>query len=215
MKIATTAQMQELDRIAIEERGIPSLALMERAAAHVTEAVLDIVQKAPHPVVNVVCGTGNNGGDGLACARQLMEKGVSVNLYRVGDPRHQTPDSRANAGRLTEMGGQIHPFEGAAFPRCDCLVDALFGVGLNREVGGAYRAAIEQINALGCPVVACDIPSGIHGDTGAVMGTAVRAERTITFSCAKPGLLTEPGRSCAGTVSVVDIGIPQDLLEQI
>lgn len=215
MKLATTEQMQELDRAAIGERGIPSLALMERAAAHVTAAVMELVRGIPEPVVNLVCGTGNNGGDGLACARQLMEQGVTVRVYLVGDPAHQTHDSRINTGRLLEAGGRLLPFQDEPLPPCDCLVDALFGVGLNREAGGIHRAAIERMNQQGVPIVACDIPSGVNGNTGAVLGAAVQAARTVTFSCGKPGLFTAPGRDFAGTVTVADIGIPQDLLERI
>ena len=215
MKLATTEQMQELDRVAIVERGIPSLALMERAAAHVTDAVMEVVGERPEPVVNLVCGTGNNGGDGLACARQLMQRGVTVRVYLVGDPAHQTGDSRVNTSRLLEAGGRLLPFRDEPLPPCDCLVDALFGVGLNREAGGIHRAAIERMNRQGAPIDAFDIPSGIHGNTGAMMGAAVRAARTVTFSCGKPGLFTAPGSDCAGTVSVVDIGIPPDLLERL
>ena len=211
--VASTARMKEIDRIAIEERGIPSLELMERAAGHVTDAVRGAIGGLPSPAVLVMCGTGNNGGDGLACARQLLAAGVRVETVLVGNPARQTPDSLVNRRRLEALGHAVTLYDGAPLPKCDCIVDALFGVGLNREVSGLYRAAIEAINAASCPVVACDIPSGINGDSGAVMGIAVRAVKTVTFSCAKPGLLTPPGSDYTGELTVADIGIPAELLE--
>lgn len=215
MKIATTQQMRELDRAAIEGRGIPSLTLMENAATHVTAAVLETVEGLSSPHVLAVCGTGNNGGDGLASARQLLSRGMTVTVFLVGNAAHQTPDSIANTRRLEAVGGAVIPYSGQPFPKADCIIDALFGVGLNREVSGLYRAAVEGINAAGYPVISCDIPSGINGDTGEVMGTAVSAARTVTFSCAKPGLLNAPGSGFTGQLSVVNIGIPEDLLAAI
>ena len=214
MRFATTTQMKEIDRIAIQERGIPSLTLMERAASAVTAAVLAQLAGDPAPRVTVLCGPGNNGGDGLACARQLLQQGVAVRTLLVGNADKMTDDARAMAARLRQAGGTVEPWPAAApgWENCSCLVDALFGVGLGREVGGDFRAAIEAANAAGCPIVSCDIPSGLHGDTGAVLGAAVRAAQTVTFSCAKPGLVRGEGPACTGRLTVADIGIPADLL---
>ena len=223
--LATAAQMKELDRVAIEERGIPSLDLMECAAQRVAQQVYALVAKEgknddPRPRVALFCGTGNNGGDGIAAARLLMERGCTVRTFLVGDRAKMTPDARAMEVKLLAAGGVLEAFDPddpvcrVWLTTCDCLVDALFGVGLNRVVGGEYRTAIQWINHLRnarCSVVACDIPSGLHADTGAVLGEAVRADVTVTFTFAKPGLYLGEGRACSGHVEVADIGIPFDL----
>lgn len=211
MYLATTAQMKEIDRIAIQERGIPSLDLMERAASAVAEAVLACLGGAPQPRAAVLCGPGNNGGDSLAAARLLLERGVQVRTVLVGDPAHMTPDAQAMARRLEAAGGPIEPWPADGWLPCGCIVDALFGVGLNRPVGGDFAAAIAAVNAAGVPVVSCDIPSGVNGDTGEAMGAAVRAARTVTFTCLKPGLVWGEGAACAGEVTEADIGIPAEL----
>lgn len=211
MKLATTAQMKEIDRIAIQERGIPSLELMERAASAVTEAVLARLAGQAQPRAAVLCGPGNNGGDGLAAARQLLARGVQVRTVLVGNTAHMTGDAREMAKRLEEAGGRVEPWPAGGWADCDCIVDALFGVGLNRTVGGDFAVAIAAINAAGVPVVSCDIPSGVNGDTGDILGTAVRAAQTVTFTCAKPGLLWGEGAACAGELTVADIGIPEEL----
>ncbi len=234
MRIATTAQMKELDRIAIEERGVPSLWLMENAAAAVTKEVLALLAAvrpasvgAPYRVA-VLCGVGNNGGDGLAAARLLAAAGVQVQAVLVGNADKMTPDARANADRLAECGIALQPWaawagqgSGADTPAqraaeqlagCDCVVDALFGVGLGRPLAGDFLAAVQAVNAVAAPAVCCDIPSGLHGDTGQVLGAAVRAAVTVTFTCAKPGLLAGQGPAYTGRLAVAEIGIPEELL---
>lgn len=218
MIVKTTREMKEMDRIAIQERGIPSLQLMETAAGHVTKAVLSRRAEAGRsgPVL-VFCGPGNNGGDGFACAWQLLEKGVQARVCFVGNTEKMTADARAEQKKLLALGGTVTPYDGSSIdPGTSCIVDALFGVGLDRPVGGAFAQAIAAINAAhaaGDPVVACDIPSGIHGDTGDVLGIAVQADETVTFSCAKPGLLTGQGKLYAGQLTIAGIGIPEDLLQ--
>lgn len=213
----TTAEMKEMDRIAIQQRGIPSLRLMETAAGHVTAAVqARLAQTGRQGNVLIFCGPGNNGGDGFACAWQLLEKGIGATVCFVGKAEKMTDDARAERDRFLSMGGAMEPYQGDPVSReAGCLVDALFGVGLDRPVGGMFARAIAAINEAhgdGVPVVACDIPSGIEGNTGEVLGIAVQADETVTFSCAKPGLLTGAGRQCAGSLRICDIGIPQDLL---
>lgn len=216
MRFASTGQMKEIDRAAIQGRGIPSLLLMENAASAVTRAVTERLVGLKAPRVTVLCGPGNNGGDGLACARQLLEQGIQVRAILVGNPDKMTQDARAMARRLEQAGGTLERWDAAApgWQDCGCLVDALFGVGLCREVEGDFRDAIAAANAAGVPIVSCDIPSGLHGDTGAVLGAAIRAEQTVTFSCAKPGLVRGEGPRCAGVLTVAQIGIPADLLPE-
>ncbi len=210
MRIATTAQMKEMDRIAIEEKGVPSLQLMENAAAAVTKSVRQLLTDSrPHSAA-VVCGTGNNGGDGLAAARLLAAAGVAVQVFLVGDPAKMTPDARANADRLARQGLALQPFAALTaeiLSGSGCIVDALFGVGLARPLTGDFLTAVQMINAAGVPVVSCDIPSGLHGDTGQVLGAAVKAAVTVTFTCAKPGLLQKEGPVHTGQLVVAEIGV--------
>lgn len=248
MKLATAAQMQEIDRIAIHERGIPSLDLMERAAEGVTSAVEDLIEqqtafcpdgkgtvilgeraaeysKQKTKRVGVFVGPGNNGGDGVAAARLLAQRGWEVRIFLVGNRAKLTPDNAANVARLAEVGLTLEDFP-ADFPAdaaascallawcaaCDAFVDALFGVGLARAVGGAYAAAIALMNGLNVPVVAADIASGLSADTGKVLGVAVRAAVTVTFSLAKIGQLVDQGSLCTGKLIVHDIGIPDEIV---
>ena len=264
--LATTAQMKELDRIAIQERGIPSLELMERAAHEVARAVVELVGPAKGPKgrigtacsvavlraeegrpltpeeqreldavravvesrsddptqqIGVLCGPGNNGGDGIAAARLLLEAGYRVRAFLVGDRAKLTRDSQAMEEKLAVAGGKLEPLDlgdrvtTAWLSTCDCLIDALFGVGLKRPLEGDFLAAVRWMNGHGTPVVACDLPSGVDGDTGAVLGEAVRARATVTFTCAKPGLYLGAGAGCAGKVRVADIGIPWELVHQL
>lgn len=211
MKTVSTAQMKSIDEFAIHRLGIPSLELMEHAAAHVAAAVKKLLPNTSAPVV-LLCGTGNNGGDGLACARILAGFGYPVHPFIVGDPARFTPDAAENAHKLELLGLPPLPCP-ESLPDCGCIVDALFGFGLNREVRGVYRSAIELMNAAPAPVIACDIPSGLNGDTGSPMGIAVEAAQTITFTCAKTGLLMPEAASYVGQLTVVDIGIPAELVK--
>lgn len=214
----TTAEMKEMDRIAIQERGIPSLQLMDTAAGQVAAAVEAWLTRTGRkgPVL-IFCGPGNNGGDGFSCAWQLLERGITARVCFVGKAEKMTADARAEQDKLLSKGGTVMPYTGEAVAEdAGCLVDALFGVGLDRDVGGMFAraiAAINQAREAGVPVVACDIPSGIDGNTGAVLGIAVQADETVTFSCAKPGLLSGAGKQYSGKLTVCDIGIPRDLLE--
>lgn len=212
MRAVTTARMREIDEAAIRQRGIPSLHLMENAASAVAEAVGKQLADDSSPAVTVVCGTGNNGGDGLACARLLLGRGIPVTVYLVGNPAKLTPDAAENLHRLEALGVTVQPYTGQALAECSCIVDAMFGFGLNREVTGLYRTAIEAINAAGSPVVSCDIPSGLNGDTGLPMGTAVKATQTVTFTCPKQGLLVPEAAVYVGELMVAGIGIPEDLV---
>ena len=220
MHIATAAQMRELDRRAIEERKIPSLDLMEAAANALAEQVLDLLGDKRSPRALVFCGTGNNGGDGAAAARLLSEAGVNVRVVLVGDRDRMTPDLRAMEAKVAAGGGRLEPFRAADgladwCGGCDVLVDALFGVSLNRSVEGDYALAVELMNKSGVPVVSADLPSGVEADTGRILGAAVNAAATVTFTAPKAGCLVGQGGLRAGTLTVAPIGIPQDLLDAV
>ena len=270
--LATAAQMKELDRRAIEERGIPSLELMDHAARALAVHVREIVEKerSRHtafasaviftrsksdekptaeekrqrkelekiitsknrektPRVAIFCGPGNNGGDGIAAARYLGD--YQVRVFLVGDRAKMTSDARAMEEKLIAAGGRLEDFTIDMTSRetlagsltfeqqkitiwlstCDCVVDALFGIGLIRPVTGPFLTAIQLMNGRSCPVVACDVPSGVNADTGEVLGEAVRARTTVTFTRPKPGLYLGEGAACSGQVQAVDIGVPRDL----
>ncbi len=221
MKLATAAQMKELDRQAIEDRHIPSIELMERAAVGVAEAALSLLPGRPGKCrAAVFCGSGNNGGDGIAAARLLFLKGVSVRVLLVGSYEKLTPDALEETRRLSECGVELEPWDPedlgcSAWVRgCHVIVDALFGVGLSRAIaeGSSYARAVELMNRCAAPVVAADIASGVEADTGRVLGHAARADKTVAFTLGKVGQFVGDGVLCSGQVSVEDIGIPADLV---
>lgn len=210
-------QMKAADRYNIETIGIPSLVLMERAA-------LAIAQEAekrcvPGGRITVFCGYGNNGADGLAAARMLSLHGYSVQVILVGDTERATLEWQVQKTVLDHLGG-IPCTESAQteYPvkESNLIIDALFGIGLTRSLSGAWKEAAEQINGSGVPVLAADIPSGIHAGTGQVLGTAVKADITVTFGYEKLGLLLYPGAAYAGDVVTADCGFvpPPELLKE-
>ena len=210
----TGTQMKEIDRYTMEEIGIPSMVLMERAALCTAEAVKREAGKSDR--IWVVCGTGNNGADGIAVARMLFLDGFRVVLILVGNTEHGTAEYHMQKKIAEGLELPIFPFQDFIPGRCDVLVDALFGVGLSREIGGEYRECMEMLLEQSPKrTVAVDIPSGIHADTGAVMGIALRADVTVTFGYEKLGTLLYPGKGCAGQVLVRDIGFPESALDRL
>jgi len=208
IELLSTAEMAEADRLTIAA-GTPGLELMEKAGRAVADAALGL---APAARVAVVAGPGNNGGDGFVAARHLLAAGRDVRLLFVGEAGRLTGDAARARARFP---GKVEQAQPEALAACDLVVDALFGAGLDRDVGGLARAMIEAVNARGAPVVAVDLPSGINGTSGAVMGAAVKATRTVTFFRRKTGHLLMPGRSYCGALDVADIGIPARVLETI
>lgn len=199
-------QVREFDRIAIEEEGIPGFRLMSRAGRATWAAAAARWPRARR--VAVICGGGNNGGDGYVVARLAQEAGLEVTLFHVGDPTRLTGDALTAAQAARKAGLEPRPYEGDDLGEFDLLVDALLGTGLNGEVHGSARAAIEAMNKAGRPVVAVDIPSGLHADTGAVLGVAVGASVTVTFIGLKVGLFTGEGPDRAGEVVFHDLEVP-------
>jgi ADP-dependent NAD(P)H-hydrate dehydratase / NAD(P)H-hydrate epimerase len=204
--------MRAIDRWAIEERGVPSLDLMERAGAGVARAVERL---APDGPVAVACGKGNNGGDGLVVARLLRDAGREVTVACVAPPEQFCGDARKNLERLggddplTLPAGEESELGRQAFERAVVVVDALLGTGFEGEPRGVLADAIGAVNAAGAPVVSVDVPSGVDASTGVVRGRAVCAAVTVTFHAAKPGLWIRPGKAHAGVVETIDIGIPR------
>lgn len=184
------------------------------------QTILDEKKRDKAPWVGVLCGPGNNGGDGVAAARILMGMGCRVRAFLVGDRSKMTPDERAMEEKLQEAGGVLEDYrprdqeQSFWLSQCDCLVDALFGVGLSRRIEGDFLFAVHLMQDR--PdlrrVVSCDIPSGIHADTGEVLGEAVHAGVTVTFTCAKPGHYLGDGAEHTGELHIQDIGVPFELL---
>ena len=201
------AQMKAADQYTIQKLEVPSLELMEHAAQACVQVLED--EKVDLSHVCVVCGSGNNGGDGFAIARILQNNRYSVETFCVGNPEHYTEETQEQMHRLQECGGKIT----YGMPQEDSysvIIDAVFGVGLIRKVEGRYRQVIEQMNRMRGTKFAVDIPSGLSATTGCILGCAFKADYTVTFQLKKIGLELSQGRTMAGRVIVPDIGISTD-----
>ncbi len=203
------AQVRELDRLAIEERGIPGYTLMSRAGQACFSALREIWPEAERVVV--VCGAGNNAGDGYVVARLAKQAGLESHALWLRDPRELRGDAWRAAQDAAAAEVPIQPFQTAPLLDAEVVVDALLGTGLEREVSGRWREAVERINGHHAGVLAVDIPSGLHADRGAVLGAAVRADVTVSFIGLKQGLFTGQGPACCGRVIFDALGAPADL----
>ena len=214
LELLTTAEMAEADRLTIAG-GTPGIELMENAGAAVARAALAWLGNEANRVA-VLCGPGNNGGDGFVAARLLREAGIEVSVGLLGSAASLEGDA---AQAVQRYGGPIGSLEDIDLEAADLVVDALFGAGLARDLDGAPRAAVERLNAWtrgnGRPILAVDVPSGIDGTTGAVRGAAVKARATVTFFRRKPGQLLLPGRLYCGPVECAEIGIDAGVLAAI
>ena len=208
MEVLTTAEMERADRLTIAA-GTPGFALMLSAGQAVAEAAMLLVEEG---AILVVAGPGNNGGDGFVVAAELAARGREVSVILLCD-RDSLQGDAASAAKGWKH--PVLPFNPQAIGKPALIIDALFGAGLNRPVTGEPHDVIEAINANGAPVLAVDLPSGINGTSGAVMGVAVRATDTVTFFRRKPAHLLLPGRIHCGRVQVADIGIDPHVLEEI
>lgn len=207
----TAAQVRELDRIAIETGDIPGYQLMCRAGQALADCIARTWSAAGR--VCVLCGPGNNGGDGYVLARLLQAAGVDVQVLSLSDPLKLKGDAAQAAQDYMAQGGQCTPFTGALVEPVDLLVDALLGTGLDRPVEGDFHTAIEALNSQPAPVLAVDIPSGLHADSGRVLGVAVQAQRTLTFIGRKRGLYTGAGVRCVGQVEFDDLAVPAGIYQ--
>src|SRR6185295_2827951 len=206
--ILTVAEMARADALAISG-GIPGLTLMEAAGEAVAR---EVRRRWPRGPVAMLCGPGNNGGDGFVAARLLQEAGWPVRLAVLGERAALRGDAAAAAAG---WAGEVVPLSPAILDRAALVVDALFGAGLGRPLEGAARAVAEAVNARQLPCLAVDLPSGVQGDTGQVLGAALQATATVTFFRRKPAHLLLPGPALAGEIVVADIGIPATVLDEI
>jgi NAD(P)H-hydrate epimerase len=210
LELLTSEEMGEADKLAVAA-GMPSLTLMENAGRAVAQAASAMLERGDR--VQVVCGPGNNGGDGFVAARHLRQSGYVVEVALLG-PRDALKGDAATMAKRWE--GTVEPLAFASLEgKAALYVDALFGAGLARPLDGAAATAVEAMNAAGVPIVAVDVPSGLDGSTGIASGPVVRASKTVTFFRRKPGHLLLPGRTLCGAVKVADIGIPDTVLAEI
>ena len=209
-KVYSVASVRDIDRCAIEQAEIPGYTLMTRAA---TAALLEARQRFPDAARwQVVCGSGNNGGDGYALARLAAQDGIVVSALAVVDPDTLQGDAATAYGDFAAEGGVVLPWSGELDSEAGLLIDGLLGNGLTRDVSGDIAAAVAAMNLHDAPVLALDIPTGIHGDTGAMMGCAVRAALTVTFVGLKTGLFLDQGPDHCGDIRFAGLEIPDSCL---
>lgn len=219
LPIVTARQMQQIDRLAVENWGISGLVLMENAGRSVVDFLAAELSDFRRQRFLVVCGKGNNGGDGLVITRHLLNRNLQVECVLLSRVAELRGDPRINAQILLNAGFpliEITTIEQLSrlLSGEKVIIDAIFGTGLSSPPAGIYAQAIELINQSGAPVVSVDVPSGVNADTGEILEPAIRARITITMALPKLGLLLYPGRTCAGKLLIADIGIPRKLLHQ-
>ncbi len=219
MRLTGSKAMRDADEYAIHVLGVPSTLLMTNAARALALSALELMGENRSAVI--FCGCGNNGGDGIGAAVYLLRRGVMIRCILVGERSKMTEDCAEMERRLLELGGKLEIFslESERITRllngAGVIIDALFGIGLRGELRGDALAAVKLINEAKIPVVSADIPSGVEADTGRILGDAVRADITVTFTMAKIGHFAEPGCTFCGELRVADIGIPEEALKGI
>jgi ADP-dependent NAD(P)H-hydrate dehydratase / NAD(P)H-hydrate epimerase len=223
MRVLNSTQMREADRRTIEEIGIPSLVLMENAGRQVVAAMEAMHGELLERQVAVLCGHGNNGGDGLVVARTLMQRGVSVSVFLMGRVADVRGDARINLDILGRLGvtvveigdSQAWELHFSEVRDCSIIVDAIFGTGLNAPVSGLIESVIADVNAAGITVVSIDMPSGLSADVLEPIGPSIEADTTVTLGAPKLPLILPPGETQAGDIVIADIGIPGELIDSL
>ena len=209
----TAAQVRELDRLAIEEAGIPGYTLMCRAGEACWES-LRLRWPQAHSLL-VLCGSGNNGGDGFVVARLALAANLQVQVLLLGDAGQLQGDALTAYTDFVTMGGEVAPFTADASLDADIIIDAMLGTGVDRPLAGDWELAVKRVNASALPVLAVDLPTGVHADTGAVAGAAVYADITVTFIGRKAGLYTGVGPDYAGETRFTRLDVPASVYQQV
>ena len=223
MRVLNAAQMREADRFTIEDIGIPSLVLMENAGRQVVAAIEAAYEMRLDGRVAVLCGRGNNGGDGFVVARTLLQRGIDTAVFVVGALADVRGDARTNLDILGRLGitvvevndEQAWELHFSEIARCSLIVDAIFGTGLKSAVGGMLETVIADVNAAEIPIVSIDLPSGMSADTPHLVGDCIDASLTVTLAAPKLPLVLPPGEAYAGDVVIADIGIPHEVIESV
>lgn len=215
-------EMRELDRMAIEEYKIPGIILMENAGRNVAEEVLKMLDDPQKTKVAILCGKGNNGGDGFVVARHLHNHGISVDVFLVAKVSDILKDDDAGTNLQILLNMKIPVKEILDIPGVNSilkklhgyniLADALFGTGLSGDVSEPFKTLIHGVNNLNKPIISVDIPSGLDCNTGKILGAAIKATKTVTFAIAKKGFYLNDGPGYTGKVIVSDISIPRELI---
>ncbi len=223
MRILNAAQMREADRRTIDDIGIPPLVLMENAGRQAVAAMEAIFSDLSERQVAVLCGRGNNGGDGFVVARTLLQRDVDVSVFLMGRVADVRGDARINLEILGRLGltvveiadSQAWELHFSEVSDCTLIVDAIFGTGLNAPVSGLLESVIADVNASGIPVVAIDLPSGLSADSAEPIGPSIEAALTVTLAAPKLPLVLPPGEMRAGDIVIADIGIPSEVLDAV
>ena len=223
MRVLTAEQMREADRRTIEKVGIPSIALMENAGHQVVSAMHATIEDLENRRVGILCGRGNNGGDGLVVARLLSQQGLSVRVFLFGQADDVVGDASTNLRIAQSLGLSIVEVvdrdawdsDRSSVDECQVLVDAMFGTGLNKPLDDLLSTVVGDVNALDVPVVSVDLPSGLLADRTDPIGEAVEADITVTLAAPKVALLLPPAESWAGDLVVADIGIPAAVIDDV
>lgn len=213
-KIFSVQETQALEKKAVEELKIPAVELMERAGKGLAELAAEVFPKGP---IAIVCGKGNNGGDGLAAARFLAQKGYELEILLVCKPEALKAETKAQYDALLKAGVKVQIIDPEEAPEAGRpvfdistgIIDAVFGIGLSTKLVSPWRDLIDAINESGKKVISADIPSGLNADTGEVMGSAVKAAATAVFGTLKRGLTEGQGPAKAGEIRFIDIGLPE------
>ena len=223
MRVLNTQQMREADRRTIDEIGIPAIVLMENAGRQAVAAMEAAFEDLPTSHVGVLCGRGNNGGDGFVVARTLVQRGVETSVFLLGGVADVRGDARTNLEVLGRIGltvveitnAQVWELHFSEISRCDVLVDAILGTGFHGQLSGLLETVVADVNGLGVPVVAIDLPTGVSADSADVEGEAIEATMTVTLAAPKIPLVLPPADSHSGDLVIADIGIPLPLLDDV
>lgn len=218
MKLVTGEQMRTIDKYAIEKIGIPSIVLMENAARKVAEVCIRVLKDKVKPKAMIFAGKGNNGGDGFAVARLLYNEGIQVEVILIGNSEDIKGDAKVNYDIIKNLGINVNGVYSLIDKRLesvDIIIDAIYGTGLKGNIRQPAKDLIDTINNSGKYIVSVDIPSGISADTGEVLGCGIKANETVTFCMAKIGIIVYPGANYSGKISVVDISIPQSVINDM
>src|SRR3954466_14119412 len=223
MRILNSAQMREADRRTTDDIGIPSLVLMENAGRQAVAAMEAMYSDLLDRQVAVLCGRGNNGGDGFVIARTLVQRGVDVAVFLIGSVGDVRGDARTNLDILGRLGvtvveiadSQAWELHFSEVRDCSLIVDAIFGTGLRAPVSGLIESVIADVNASGITVVSIDLPSGLSADSPEPIGESVQADTTVTLAAPKLPLVLPPGERRAGDIVIADIGLPSGVLDAL
>jgi hydroxyethylthiazole kinase-like uncharacterized protein yjeF len=223
MRVLNTEQMREADRRTIEDIGIPSIVLMENAGRQAVAAMEAAFEDITTSRVAVICGRGNNGGDGFVVARTLVQRGVDTSVFLLGSVAEVRGDARTNLEVLGRIGMTVVEITSAQewelhfseLSEIDLVVDAMLGTGFRGRLSGLLETVVADLNSLGVPIVAIDLPTGVSADSAALEGPAVEASMTVTLAAPKIPLVFPPADTHAGDLVIADIGIPLPLLDEL